>query len=60
MMTGRDVWMKAGAILAEHGAMTADYIIDQVTDALGNRSLLKIGTGSLRLSMRSPARLGNK
>lgn len=37
MMTDRDVWMKAGAILAEHGAMTTDYIIDQVTDALGNR-----------------------
>ena len=37
MMTNRDVWMKAGAILAEHGEMTADYIIDQVTDALGDR-----------------------
>jgi hypothetical protein len=37
MMTDRDVWMKAGAILAEHGAMTADYIIDQISDALGDR-----------------------
>jgi hypothetical protein len=37
MMTDRDVWMKAGAILAEHGAMTADYIIDLMSDALGDR-----------------------
>jgi len=37
MMTERDVWMKAGAILAEHGELTADYIIDQITDALGDR-----------------------
>ncbi|PTQ59727.1 hypothetical protein C8J26_2579 [Sphingomonas aurantiaca] len=37
MMTDRDVWMKAGAILAEHGAMTADYIIDQISDAIGDR-----------------------
>lgn len=36
MMTDRDVWMKAAAILAKHDAMTTDYIIDQVTDALGD------------------------
>lgn len=37
MMSDRDVWIKAGAILAEHGKLTVDYIIDQVTDALGDR-----------------------
>ena len=37
MMTDRDVWVKAGTILAEHGEQTADYIIDQITDALGDR-----------------------
>jgi hypothetical protein len=34
MMSDRDVWMRAGAIVAEHGAMTADYIIDQLSDVL--------------------------
>lgn len=37
MMTNRDVWLKAGAILAEYGGLTTDYIIDQATDALGDR-----------------------
>lgn len=37
MMTDRDVWVKAGTILVEHGELTADYIIDQITDALGDR-----------------------
>jgi len=37
MMTDRDVWVKAATILAEHGELTADYIIDQMTDALGDR-----------------------
>ncbi|MES3154327.1 hypothetical protein [Sphingomonas faeni] len=35
-MTNREVWMKASTILAEHGEMTADYIIDQLGDVLGN------------------------
>jgi hypothetical protein len=35
-MSDRDVWIKAGSILAEHGAMTMDYIIDQISDALGD------------------------
>ena len=34
MMTNRAVYMTAGAILAEHGKMTGDYIIHQVTGAL--------------------------
>lgn len=34
MMSQREVWIKAGAILAEHGSMTADYIIDQLGDVL--------------------------
>lgn len=37
MMTDREVWVQAGAILAKHGKMTADYIIDQLSDALGDR-----------------------
>ncbi len=37
MMTEREVWVQAGAILAEHGELTADYIIDQLSDALGDR-----------------------
>ena len=37
MMTEREVWIQAGAILAKHGALTADYIIDQLSDALGDR-----------------------
>lgn len=37
MMTDRDVMVKAGVILAEHGEMTADYIIDQLGDVLGDR-----------------------
>lgn len=36
-MTDREIWVKAGAILAEHGALTADYIIDQLSDVLGDR-----------------------
>lgn len=36
-MTDRDVMLKAGAILAEHGALTSDYIIEQLSDVLGDR-----------------------
>ena len=35
-MNDREVWVQAGAILAQHGERTTDYIIDQVSDALGN------------------------
>lgn len=34
MMTDRDVMVKAGEIFAEHGALTADYIIEQLGDVL--------------------------
>jgi hypothetical protein len=37
MMTDRDVMVKAGEILAEHGALTSDYIIEQLGDVLGDR-----------------------
>jgi len=37
MMTDRDVMVKAGEILAEHGALTSDYIIKQLGDVLGDR-----------------------
>jgi hypothetical protein len=36
MMSDRDVMMKAGAIFAEHGALTSDYIIEQLGDVLGD------------------------
>jgi len=37
MMSDRDVWVKAGAIVAEHGDLTADYIIQQLSDVLGDK-----------------------
>lgn len=37
MMGDRDVMMKAGEILAEHGALTSEYIIKQLGDVLGDR-----------------------
>ena len=37
MMTDREVWVKAGSIVAEHGELTADYIIQQLGDVLGDR-----------------------
>ena len=33
-MTDREVWIKAGAIFAEHGALAADYIIEQLESVL--------------------------
>jgi len=36
-MEEREVWIQAGAILAEHGELTAEYIIDRLSDALGDR-----------------------
>jgi hypothetical protein len=36
-MEEREVWIQAGAILAAHGELTTDYIIDQMSDALGDR-----------------------
>lgn len=41
MMTDRDVWVKAGTILAEHGEQTADYIMDQISDAPGDRVVVE-------------------
>ena len=35
-MQDREVWIQAGAILAAHGELTTEYIIDQMSDALGN------------------------
>lgn len=37
VMSDRDVMMKAGEILAEHGALTSGYIIEQLGDVLGDR-----------------------
>ena len=36
MATDREIWVRACSILVEHGEMTADYIIDQLSDALGD------------------------
>jgi hypothetical protein len=36
-MSVRDVMVKAGEILAGHGALTSDYIIKQLSDVLGDR-----------------------
>ncbi len=35
-MTGREIWIAAGEIMSEHGAMTADYIIDRLSDVLAD------------------------
>lgn len=37
MMSDRNVWAKAGAIVSSHGTLTAGYITDQMRDALGDR-----------------------
>ncbi len=34
VMSEREVWVKANTILAEHGAMTVEYIFDQLGDVL--------------------------
>jgi hypothetical protein len=34
MVTDSDVWVKAGAPVAEHSTMMADYIINQLSDRL--------------------------
>ena len=36
MMSDRDIWVKAGTIVAEHGALTSDYIIEQLGDVIGD------------------------
>jgi len=36
-MQDREVWIQAGAILAQHGELTTEYIIDQLSVALGDR-----------------------
>lgn len=40
-MEEREVWIQAGAILAAHGELTADYIIDQLIEALGDRTAVE-------------------
>ena len=34
MMTEREVWVQGGAILARRGDMSANYIIDELSDVL--------------------------
>ncbi len=40
-MEEREVWIQAGATLAAHGELTADYIIDQLIEALGDRTAVE-------------------
>lgn len=40
-LTDREVWVRACAILAEHGAMTPDYILAQLGEAVGDPSAVK-------------------
>ena len=35
-MEEREVWIQACAIIAAHGELSSDYIIDQLSDALGS------------------------
>ena len=37
VMKAGEVWLQAGAIVAARGELTVDYIIDQLSDALGDR-----------------------
>jgi hypothetical protein len=37
----REVWIQAGAILAEHGEHTPDYIVDQMVAAIGDPVAVK-------------------
>lgn len=37
MPSDREVMLKAGAILAEHGVFTVDYILGQLADVLSDR-----------------------
>lgn len=43
-LTNRQVWLTAGKILATHAEMTADYVGDDLGDAIGP----KIGFENLR------------
>ena len=37
----REIWIQAGAILAEHGEHTPDYIADQMVAAIGDPVAVK-------------------
>jgi hypothetical protein len=40
-MEEREIWLQAGAILAEHGEHTPDYIVDQMVAAIGDPVAVK-------------------
>jgi class 3 adenylate cyclase len=40
-ISDREVWIQAGAILAEHGEHTRDYIVDQMVAAIGDPVAVK-------------------
>jgi len=40
-MEEREVWIQACAIIAAHGELSSDYIIDQLSDALGSRVVIE-------------------
>ena len=40
-LSSRDIWLKAGMILDQHGDGSADYIIDQLDDAFGDMGAIE-------------------
>jgi len=40
-MGEREVWIRAGAILAAHGEHTQDYVLDQMVDDIGDAVAVK-------------------
>ena len=40
-MRTREIWIQAGAILAEHGERTGDHIVDQMVAAIGDPVAVK-------------------
>ena len=40
-MEDREIWIRAGEILAEHGEHTAKYIVDQMVAAIGDPVAVK-------------------
>jgi hypothetical protein len=40
-LPNREIWLRAGTILAEYGDRSADYIIDQAAESLGDWAALE-------------------
>jgi hypothetical protein len=35
-LPNREIWLRAGTILAEHGDRSAEYVIEQLAESLGD------------------------